>query len=62
MIEKKTTIEKIQKNLEKLGEVYEIMEAMGSDVDPEEEAEAFVDNDGNPLKVRRKKKKICDKI
>jgi hypothetical protein len=38
------------------------METLGSDVDPEEEAEAFVDNDGNPLRVRRKKKKICDKI
>ena len=37
------------------------MEALGSDVDPEEEAEAFVDNDGNPLRVRRKKKKYAIK-
>jgi hypothetical protein len=62
MIEKKNTIEKISKNLEKLGEIQELMEALGSDVDMEKDAEAFVDNEGNPLRVKKKKKKICEKV
>ena len=38
------------------------MEALGSDADVEKDAEAFVDNEGNPLRVKKKKKKICEKV
>jgi|APCry1669190646_1035306.scaffolds.fasta_scaffold555984_2 hypothetical protein len=38
------------------------MEALGSDADMEKDAEAFVDNEGNPLRVKKKKKKICEKV
>ena len=38
------------------------MEALGSDADMEKDAEDFVDNEGNPLRVKKKKKKICEKV
>ena len=38
------------------------MEALGSDADMEKDSEAFVDNEGNPLRVKKKKKKICEKV
>lgn len=53
-------IEKLQKNVEKLGEVAELYAALGSDAD--KDPEAFVDNDGNPMKVKQKKSKMCEHI
>ena len=38
------------------------MEALGSDADMEKDADAFLDNEGNPLRVKKKKKKICEKV
>jgi len=60
MLKKKDNIEKLQKRIEKLGEVNEMYEAMGSDAD--KDPEAFVDNEGNPLRVRKKRTKMCENI
>lgn len=60
MMEKQNTITKIQKNVEKLGEINELYEALGSDAD--KDPEAFVDAEGNPIKMRKKKAKMCESI
>lgn len=60
MIDKQQTIDKIKKNVEKLGEINELYEALGSDA--EKDPDAFVDNDGNPIKMRKKKKQMCESI
>jgi len=60
MVDKQNTIAKIQKNVEHLGEVAELYEALGSDAD--KDPEAFVDNEGNPMKVKKKKTKMCEHI
>jgi hypothetical protein len=62
MVEKQKSIDKIKKNVEKMGELAEIYEALGSDAEKEGAAEAFVDNEGNPIKTRKKKKVMCDQI
>lgn len=58
MIDKMKGIEKLQRNQEKLGEVAEMYKAVGSDA--ENNPDAFVDNDGNPLKIKSKKSKMCE--
>jgi hypothetical protein len=60
MVEKQKSIDKIKKNVEKLGDLAEIYEALGSDAD--KDPEAFIDNEGNPIKTRKKKKTMCDTI
>jgi hypothetical protein len=60
MISKQNNIEKLNKRIEKLGEANELFEAMGSDAD--KDPEAFVDNEGNPIKMRKKRTKMCDNI
>jgi len=50
----------MSKNVEKLGEIAELMEALGSDA--EKDPENFVDNDGNPIKMKKKKNKMCTHI
>lgn len=60
MIEKQKSIDKIKKNVEKLGDLAEIYEALGSDADNNIDPEAFVDNEGNPIKTRKKKKVMCE--
>lgn len=58
--EKVNDIAKMTTNKEKLAEIHELMEAMGSDA--EKDPEAFVDNDGNPIKMKKKKVKMCESI
>jgi hypothetical protein len=60
MIDKQKQIEKTQKNVEHLGEINELYEALGSDAD--KDPEAFVDNDGNPMKIKKKKTKMCEHV
>ena len=60
MMDKSKTIEKIQKNVEKLNEVKELYDALGPDAD--KDAEAFVDNDGNPIKYKKKITTMCENI
>ena len=43
-----------------MGEINELYEALGSDA--EKDPDAFVDNEGNPIKVRKKKKAMCESI
>ena len=58
MVEKQNTIQKIQKKVEELTEINELYEALGSDA--EKDAEGMLDNDGKPIKIRKKKTKMCD--
>jgi hypothetical protein len=58
IIGKQTDIEKLNKRIEKLNEANELFEAMGSDAD--KDPEAFVDNEGNPIKMRKKRTKMDD--
>ena len=60
MLDKQATIDKIKKNVEKLAEINELYEALGSDAD--KDPDAFVDNEGNPIKMRKKKKQMCSNI
>lgn len=61
MIEDKVqSIKTITKNKEKLAEVNELLEALGSDA--EKDTDALVDNDGNPIKMKKKKVKMCESI
>ena len=62
MIEKQKSIDKIKKNVEKMNELAEIYEALGSDAEKEMENEALVDSEGKPIKARKKKKTLCDNI
>jgi uncharacterized protein (UPF0305 family) len=50
-------IAKITKNKEKLAEVHELLEALGSDA--EKDTADLVDNDGNPIKMKKKRVKMC---
>jgi hypothetical protein len=43
-----------------LNEINELIEAMGSDA--EKDPDAFLDNDGNPIKMKKKKVKMCESI
>ena len=45
-----------------MGDVAEIYEAMGSDAEKDIDPEAFVDNEGNPIRFRKKKKQMCECI
>ena len=60
MTEKANNIHKMQKNVEKLGEVAELMEALGSDA--EKDPDALIDNDGNPIRMKKKKSKMCTHV
>ena len=60
MIEKQETIKKMQKNVERMGEIAELYEVLGSDA--EKDPEACIDNDGNPIKMKKKKNKMCENI
>lgn len=62
MIEKQKSIDKIKKNVEKMNELAEIYEALGSDAEKEMENEALMDNEGKPIRARKKKKSMCDNI
>jgi uncharacterized protein (UPF0305 family) len=53
-------IAKITKNKDKLAEVHELLEALGSDA--EKDTEALVDNDGNPIKMKKKRVKMCESV
>ena len=59
---KQDDIEKTQKNIEKLGEIAELHEAYGSDIDKEENQAAMVDSEGKPLRVKKKKTAMCEHI
>jgi chemotaxis protein histidine kinase CheA len=58
--EKMNDIQQITKNKERLNEINELLEAMGSDA--EKDPDAFLDNDGNPIKMKKKKVKMCESI
>jgi len=58
--DKVNSIQTITKNKEKLAEVAELLEALGSDA--EKDTDALVDNDGNPIKMKKKKVKMCESI
>lgn len=60
MLDKKNTVAKMQKKVEKLGELKEMMDAYGSDA--ENQADNFVDNDGNPINFQKPKLKMCPNI
>jgi hypothetical protein len=60
MIEKQETIKKMQKNVERMAEIAELYEVLGSDA--EKDPEACIDNDGNPIKMKKKKNKMCENI
>ena len=60
MIDKQENINKIKKNVEKLNEVQEILEAMGPDAD--KDPNAFEDADGNKIRYKRKVTTMCDNI
>lgn len=59
ILDKKNTIDIIQKNVEKLGEVAELMEALGSDAEKETD---LIDNEGNPIKIKKKRTQICEYV
>jgi len=50
----------ITKNKEKLVEIHELMDALGSDA--EKDPDAMIDNEGNPIKMKKKKVKMCESI
>lgn len=54
------TIDDIKKRAERLGEINEVYEALGSDAD--NDPDNFLDSNGNPMKIRKKKKKMCNTI
>jgi hypothetical protein len=58
--DKVNSIQTITKTKEKLVEVHELLEALGSDA--EKDKEELVDNDGNPIKMKKKKVKMCESI
>ena len=58
--EKVNDIAKITKNKDKLAEIHELLDGLGSDA--EKEQENLVDNDGNPIKMKKKKVKMCESI
>jgi hypothetical protein len=60
MIEKQENIKKIQKNVERLAEINELYEVLGSDAD--KDPEACIDADGNPIKMKKRKHKMCENI
>jgi len=60
MLDKQKQIEKNQKAVDHLGEINELYEALGSDAD--KDPEAFVDGEGNPMKVKKKKTKMCEHV
>jgi len=46
--------------VEKLNEIQEIIEGLGSDVEnPPDDLE---DNDGNPIKLPKKKRTMCENV
>ena len=59
LADKKNTVDKLAKNIEKLGEIAELQEAYGSDIDKEENAGNLVDSEGRPLRVPKKRTKMC---
>lgn len=60
MIDKQENIKKIQKNVERLGEINELYEMLGSDAD--KDPEACIDAEGNPIKMKKRKHKMCENI
>lgn len=61
LVEKQTTIAKIQKKVEELGTIAEQLEAYGSDGGDGQNQE-ILDNDGNPIKMKRKKVTMCQSV
>ena len=53
-------IEGIHKKVEEYGNIWEQMEAYGSDQDQDQMD--FVDNEGNPIKLKRQKKQMCEHV
>ena len=62
LADKKNTVDKLSKNIEKLGEIAELQEAYGSDIDKEENAGNLVDSEGRPLRVPKKRTKMCTHV
>ena len=60
--DKKTTLEKLSKNIERLGEIAELQDTYGSDIDKEENAGNLVDSEGNPIRVPKKRTKMCPQV
>lgn len=58
--DKVNNIQTITKNKEKLVEINELLDALGSDA--EKDPDAMIDNDGNPIKMKKKKVKMCESI
>jgi len=58
MIDKQENIKNIQKNVTRLGEIQELIEVMGDDIDPE----ACIDAEGNQIKWKKRKDKMCENI
>ena len=62
MIDKKNTIDAIKTNVEKLGQVAEMLEQLGSDAD-KADAEDLIDPDEeNPIKLKKKKRTMCENV
>ena len=53
-------IEGISKKIEEYGNIWEQMEAYGSDQDQDQMD--FVDNEGNPIKLKKQKKQMCENV
>lgn len=53
-------IEGIHKKVEEYGNIWEQMEAYGSDQDQDQMD--FVDNEGNPIKLKKQKKQMCSNV
>ena len=62
LVDKKTTLDKLSKNIERLGEIAELQEAYGSDIDKEENAGNLVDSEGRPIRVPKKRTKMCQHV
>lgn len=60
MVDKQKNIDNIKKRVERLGEINEIYEALGSDAD--NDPENFLDANGDPMNVRKKKKTMCPNL
>ena len=60
MIDKQENIKKIQKNVERLGEIAELYEMYGSDAD--KDPAQCVDAEGKPIIMKKRKHKMCENI
>lgn len=62
MIDKKNTIDAIKTNVEKLGQVAEMLEQLGSDADKADAEDLIDPDDENPIKLKKKKKTMCETV